>query len=219
MISVADMQQSTTQDSAASGTTAAVNYPSGGRAIRSDDFLVMFLDQNNATPLGTQTGWTTRFSLSGTAGTATPNAACYTKQAAGGETGTFSATIQVGTWFAKMVAVPGVDLFNPMDTAPVTTDDTTSDTSLPFTTLTVVQYQTLVFAFGSSNTNTNTATINAGYTEIADGGTNRSGEVSYLQRDAGGTAPTITWSTANKGVGGLLALRAAPPRQGVLVCV
>lgn len=219
MIAVADMQQGTTTDSAASGTTAAVPYPSGGRAIRSDDYLLMFLAQNNATVMPGQTGFTTHFSLSGTANTAVPDAACYGKKAAGGETGTFSATIQVGVWFGKMVAVPGVDLFNPMDTAPVTTDDTVSDTSMAFNVLTVVQYQSLVFCFGTTNTNTQTATLNAGYTEIAEGGTNRSGNVSYLQRDAGGTGPTQTWSGAGKGVGGLVSLRAAPPRAGTLVCV
>lgn len=218
MISVADMVVGTPTDSAASGTSAAVPYPTT-RAIRSDDYILGFLAQNNATVMPGQTGFTTHFSLSGTANTAVPDAAVYGKKAAGGETGNFTFTIQVGVWYGQMVAVGGVDLFNPMDTAPVVTDDTVSDTSILMNTLTVVAFQALVFCFGTTNTNTQTATLNGGYTEIGEGGTNRSGNVSYLQRNAGGTAPTQTWSGAGKGVGGLVALRPAPPRQGTLVCV
>lgn len=194
----------------ASASTTVVPYPA---TVNAGDLILLCGGTRAASSsaVTTPAGYTQVAQLAGAAGTILPTAYVGRKIAAGTEGGTtitVTHSLTPSTW--QILAFSGVDNTTPLDVAATTFDGTTITTDLP--SQTIVTTGAAQVAVAANTSTTGNATPPTGFTETGDRVSGSVAvEMSYILGLGTGATGTrsVTWGTAVRNVGILVALRPA----------
>lgn len=204
-----------TYTEATAATSTSVPFPA---TVNAGDLLVLVGSAKSLNLVTVPSGWTSQVSFSNTGNTAAPDLLIATAFAAGTEGGT-SLTVThpnvASSW--QILGFSGVDPTTPIDIAPATVDQSTSASSTPIASQSVVTGGATIVYAAAANSGVVNASPPTGYTETGDRVSGTSAlEVAYIQSVAAGATGTIanTWTTSQKNVGAVVVLRPAVAPTG-----